>query len=923
MSVIDTVFCLSGREGWDQAKGASVMSNASWIQNYWGKARPSDNVSSVSPRWHPLAWHMLDVAATMEAILEARPVAARRLAALLQLSIADAIRLMVWLAAIHDIGKFARAFQCKVPEFFHEAELTSSIPRFDNTHHDGDGLLFFVAKGQNQDWVRRIWMDIDGFELLALINASVSHHGEPARHNQNQSLSNTFGSALEDVYTCLHALTELLLPEPISSQSLGTIVSATNLIAGLVTAADWLGSSQRWFPYEVPHYDYAAYWQQARVKARGAVQGAGYAAAKSIGLTDFASLTGKSDPPTPLQAWALDTPLPDGPALFILEDVTGAGKTEAAQILVHRLLADGRASGAYWAMPTMATANAMYSRQAALLRRLFQNDPKPSLALGHGQAALHDEFQTSLKEVGKDEKTLGNAHSDVTATAACHAFLGADRRLSLMADVGAGTIDQAVLSVLPSRFNTVRLAGLVEKVLVVDEAHAYDSYVETELMRLLDFQARLGGSAIILSATLTSAQRNKLMSTWQTAAIGKRKSFQEEQVASYPLATSVGLGVRSSVPIAPAQWSPRTTRVKRVASLDAVLDHLHVTLDAGGCAAWVRNTPDDVLEAAALAKSRGFKPIVFHARFAQADRQAIEQEVMGSFGPGSTPADRRGKLVIATQVIEQSLDLDFDTMASDLAPIDLLLQRAGRMRRHAKRDARGERPVGAGDTMIVLSPPPIEDAQKDWISSALQGTSFVYRNHASLWRTAREIETRGELRVPDDVRDLVEAVHGQEDCPTALHASQLDSEAEGYKKQDLAKNLLLKCEEGYTSNQIWESEAKIATRDSDPQLVIRLAKRDAFGQIIPWADVGNRPDWQAWALSEVRVGKRLVPLDATTLSAHDEDLAPIREKWGRFERDTVVCVLEEETMGIWRGAVRGHSNNVQLLYAVLSGLSRL
>jgi hypothetical protein len=171
------------------------------------------------------------------------------------------------------------------------------------------------------------------------------------------------------------------------------------------------------------------------------------------------------------------------------------------------------------------------------------------------------------------------------------------------------------------------------------------------------------------------------------------------------------------------------------------------------------------------------------------------------------------------------------------------------------------------------------------------------------------------------VRDLVEAVHGQEDCPTALNASQLDSEADGYKKQNLAKNLLLKCQDGYTSNLTWESEAKIATRDSDPQLAIRLAKRDAFGQIIPWADVGNRPDWQAWALSEVRVGKRLVPLDATTLAAHDQELAPIRAKWGRFERDTLVCVLEEDGVNGWLGRVQGTSAEFGLAYSVDFGLA--
>ncbi|HMT43823.1 MAG TPA: CRISPR-associated helicase Cas3', partial [Chakrabartia sp.] len=897
---------------------SGARDHANFIGRYWGKAQPQATSSSAGCRFHPLVFHMLDVAAAADALLATRHGLLRRMATMLSLGEDQARLLLVWLAAIHDFGKFARAFQCKVPEFW-----ADPVPLGDfnsRTRHDADGRGLWKKWIEETALVDRIWADAGG-ALDRLTSASLCHHGEPAAAS-GIHLAKDFGPGAEDALACRDALLDLLLPAAVNARPLNEerAKDASHWVAGLVTVADWLGSSQRWFPYATPDVSLDSYWGRAREQAGRAVRESGLAGARPRSNASFETLTGKTSAPTPLQQWALDTPLPDGPVLAILEDVTGAGKTEAAHILVHRLIREGRASGAWWAMPTMATANAMYARQSDMLAGLFDPaGPKPSLALSHGQSGLHDAFQASIADWGTVEAPLGDGMAGVTASAACAAFLADDRRLSLLADIGAGTIDQAVLSVLPSRFNTVRLLGLAEKVLVVDEVHAHDAYVTEELMRLLEFHRAQGGSAILLSATLTNKQRHDLIAKWQGLRKFKKLAGWNPDESRYPLASISNDTAMQANEIAPASWSRRTTSVERVETPEAVLARLKVTLDAGGCAAWVRNTVDDVLAAAEMARAAGVEPIVFHARFAQCNRQCIEAKVMEVFGPESTADMRRGQLVIATQVIEQSLNLDFDQLASDLAPIDLLLQRAGRMRRHARSD----RPAGAGGTMLVLAPAPVEDAGADWLRPYLGPTGAVYRNHGVLWRTVRELDRRGGLSVPDDVRAMVEAVHHPDgDCPAALVNAEQDAIGKERGSAAISSNQLLKLEEGYTLDQPYQSELKISTRNADAQLTIRLAKRDERGAIIPWAPV-NDLAWKAWALSEVRARPRIAPPDSKSLPALDAELAPIIATWGKFEQEIPVCVLEPDGAGGWRGELASETKGVVgLWYHQELGLSR-
>jgi CRISPR-associated endonuclease/helicase Cas3 len=477
------------------------------------------------------------------------------------------------------------------------------------------------------------------------------------------------------------------------------------------------------------------------------------------------------------------------------------------------------------------------------------------------------------------------------------------------------------LAVLPSRFSPVRLLGLAEKVIVIDEAHAYDAYVTEELLALLRFHRGVGGSAVILSATLTNNQREALSRCWQgTVNFGTPEGWIPDETR-YPLATVVGPSAMAATEIAPALWSRRQTPVTLVDTPEAVLDGLAATLAAGGCATWVRNTVDDVHAAAGIARGRGLDPIIFHARFAQCDRQAIEAQIMARFGPHATQTERAGQLVIATQVIEQSLDIDFDQLASDLAPIDLLLQRVGRMRRHSGR----QRPDGLGDVMLVLSPQPVEDASANWLKSRLPGTAAVYRDHGVLWRTAREIKRRGAFAVPDDVRALVEVVHGGSDCPDALLASSDAAYGKDRVDTTLAGHQLLKFDDGYMPGNKWESDLSIATRNIEASATIRLARRDRGGQIVPWAfgTVGNWPDWQAWALSEVRLSGGLAKAKLKNLAELEGELAPVIARWGRFERELPVCVLQQVD-GSWEGRIsnsQGVENHIS--YNKNSGLSVL
>lgn len=892
------------------------------IFRYWGKA---DAARECGPTWHPLAYHCLDVAACAAVLLDRRPA---WLSAVSRMSGLEVDRLGPWLwfqAAIHDIGKFGDGFQALRPELLAVLQGRSPTGAGGERH---DTLGYALAEEYLLDWLGLDGQDPDLVDLVQpWLSAVTGHHGRPARNLGGAALllRNQFPKpVLEDARSFVTQAACLLLPGNFSLPTPEAGLAeryrrASWLVAGLTVAADWLGSNTRWFPYRTPELPLAEYWKEVALpQAHRAVTEAGLEPAVPTTQARIQTLFPVLTQLTPLQAWVDTVEIADGPNIFVLEELTGAGKTEAALALAARLMAAGSGQGVYLALPTMATADAMFDRvrKDEAWRRFFA-DAVGQLALAHSA----DRLKLRLEELNRRDGEYGRGE-DATASRHCSAWLADSRKKALLADFGVGTLDQVLLAVLPAKHQALRLLGLASKVLIVDEVHACDCYMGELLSRLLRFHAALGGSAILLSATLPGSQRARYL---QAFAQGAGFSSETPRKDDYPLATRLARAGFIEQPVRAREAVSRRVDARLLPDEAQALARLEEALGADRCAVWVRNTVADAVASwRRWNRDHPDRPAtLYHARFALHDRLKIGERLLADFGPESKPETRQARLVIATQVVEQSLDVDFDDMVSDLAPIDLVIQRAGRLQRH-RRDAMGNRvpaemPDGRGGARLaVLAPEPIPEADAKWIKGLLPKTAKVYPDHGKLWLTARWLAEEGGFELPRQARLMIESVYADaafEELPVGLKA--VADAADGACRADrgTARGNLLNFEEGYTTtSSIWQDEGEAPTRLGEATVRLRLA-RAVEGGLVPWAEVDAGI---AWALSELSVPCRLIAAEST----RDGILIEAAKRTMPDEGRHVVVVVLRASGGVWRGhAMNAREEDVKVVYSPICGLT--
>ncbi len=603
-----------------------------------------------------------------------------------------------------------------------------------------------------------------------------------------------------------------------------------------------------------------------------------------------------------------------GPEMLIFEDLTGGGKTEAALLAVHRAMRSGNAAGVFMGLPTMATANAMYGRLANSYRALFA-DPEASLILAHGARGLNQEYLDSFEPL---EKPPGTTLRD-DGGAVCAAWFADNRKKALLAPCGAGTIDQALLGVLSTRHQALRLLGLSRSVLVVDEVHAYDEYTGRLLRSLLTFQAALGGSAVLLSATLPLALRRSLVEAWWRGRHLAGAETEEPvcRETAFPLLTrGADGGVVESILSASRTLD---VAVELTGDDSSMFEALAVASKAGACACWIRNTVADAVDARRRLVAEWGVPeenvLLFHARYTGRDRLNIEGEVLARFGKGSVKNDRAGNILIATQVVEQSLDLDFDLLLSDLAPMELMIQRAGRCHRH---DRGISRPIGyRSPRLLVLSPEPVAEAAAGWYADLFPVGQWVYPRPALLWRTARLLAEKGALRLPAEARELVEGAYGNggPDAPCVFDDVELKAQGEGDAERAMGEYASLRFEAGYdTDGGLWRQDVDALTRLGEPSRQVRLIRMEE-GVLKLWA-AENSPDMsrRACMRSEVRVSlsKFKEPLIPPGMEDSLETFMLSMPDKGRWCH---CLVLTENESGLWSGKGKdGKGREVEVAY---------
>ena len=896
------------------------------IYQFWGKAQPLKTNSGI--QWHPLVYHSLDVAAVCSALLKSHRGFSECFKQLLGISEHDSASLICYLVCLHDIGKFAKKFQAKVPRFYPECfgdNLTGLATKFD---HGAGGLRLFDASPSQFI----LPSGCSSRTSAPLIAAVTGHHGAPPERRSNEnllSLRTDFGQlGIDAAYEFISQVHELLLPpQEIRTLNSQRAKHASFAVAGLAVLADWIGSKQEWFPYREPVQNLKTYWSNVQDRAKHAVIESGVVPTRKSCRLDYRDLLNEQVIPSPMQVWAQEVKVFRGPALFMIEDETGSGKTEAALMLAHRLMITGTADGLYIALPTMATANAMFDRLSNAYRHLFASDTVPSLALAHSARDIHEGFRSAMSFEGRFEAPYGGTYepdnaSEITASDACAAWITDDRRRTFLADVGAGTIDQALLSVLPSRHQSLRLLGLMRRVLILDEVHAYDAYMQREIEQLLEFQAGLGGSTILLSATLPMCVRKRLTDAF---AKGMQKQTNDATPGmDYPMVTSC----TADASVFCEKIKGRAERARKLPvqffrTTDEALNEIERETSNGKAILYIRNSVDDALDAHATLKIRGIEARLFHARFALLDRFTIENQVLETFGKRSTSAIRSGQVLIATQVVEQSLDLDFDVLISDLAPIDLLIQRAGRLWRHKRQERTGH------PKLLVVGPEPIPNADEEWFSRAFPRAQYIYGDHARLWLTARVLEEIGYIESPGGLRHLIESVYGfnaDEQLPDSLQARFFHAEGEAGAERGVATTNLLKFSNGYLRDGgIWDSDVRTPTRlNDDPQVTLRLACIDN-GRIVPYAAKTGSSDelWLTWRLSEVNVSRRRVSGEVVN-SKWTEDMKSLKIGWKHFESDKILVILEKDrTSDSLVGLAKSggeYTKDIQLYYNPQSGL---
>ena len=494
-------------------------------------------------------------------------------------------------------------------------------------------------------------------------------------------------------------------------------------LQGLVILCDWVASSK---PFELLP-EGAGYELRSRKVAAETLTAYGL-----IGVSRFPEIQSFSHMwpwikmPRPLQR-TCET-LSDQALLTIIEAPMGDGKTEAALYFAGRICNAQKKRGIYVALPTQATSNGMYARVCEMLERMGTDDAR----LMHGTAFLLEEEAGSF--AGQAEREAAQWLKPM--------------RLALLGSNAVGTVDQVMASMLRIRFSVLRLFGLMNKVLIIDEVHAYDCYMAQIIETLLKWCCVLRIPVILLSATMRDAQRQAYMDCYHARMM---ENVQQE----YPLITQVDAdgNVQTYYPEAstPREYAFRSVGI--LEDLAGVAERAVDRISAGGCICVLMNTvreAQDVYREIQRIRPADCEVLLFHARFTVQQRNQIEKKCLALFGKEEKNRPAKA-ILVATQVVEQSLDLDFDTMISQIAPVDLLLQRAGRVHRHSGR----KRPRGLGEPIVEVLMPGRDQAELDK-RYGLSG--YVYDPYL-LFNTERLLKGERRLRVPEDIRPVIEAVY--------------------------------------------------------------------------------------------------------------------------------------------------------------------
>lgn len=825
--------------------------------NFWHSAPPED----VGKQWLPLAVHMADSGEVAELIWDnylsprQRKLLVEPLPRVetIEQSSRNALTLVKLIVGAHDIGKCSPMFLTQNTELYERIFKNSddSLTKYQRAEElRGDSPHSWIGEIAFERWLESRWNPGDQSKRSAKQLGSIigAHHGRPVSQQRHCDMANpNLPGVINGDNTWKQTRRELLDwwmnwtgSQEIADQCQGLIFPTTwqSLVAGITVMADWIASNQELFPL----VDWKDLYPERLLSAEHHRQRTKAAWEKLHLPPSWQPEMLSHDPDQLLQTlFALGVDAHARPAqvsaveaaekmalpgMMIIEEVMGAGKTEAALMAATILAKRAGTSGVLVALPTKATTDAMFSRVVEWAQTSAKSGF--SLKLQHGNAALNSAYKKiqygriagagnavypgQSSSMGIDEES---AHSRQPAVV--HRWF--NKKAALLASVVVCTVDHLLFSALQTKHVSLRHLGISDKVVIIDEVHSYDVYTSQFLKRTVQWLGAFGAPVIALSATLTRRAREELFAAYKKGE--KLKQAAQEDKVSEPFDDSVFAAMRktqsagnqtaaaqakgevadssSQTPIYPALSYSDAQGVQIrplpvLATKEIEVEHwegeaglaadLQTRLQNGGCALVVRNTVANAqCTYETLHAVFGEDVRLVHSRFTQQDRQDNDEWLVRTFGkPGKTRRPKRA-IVVGTQVVEQSLDIDFDILYSDLAPIDLVFQRMGRVHRHQ----RDTRPAAVAEPRcIVMGVPDKRDAKPQ----VDRGSTYVYDEDVLL-RTAAYVldkEGKGEAwRIPEDIGTAVAAVYEETVATPDLWSETLERTKKKKKEKALSK----------------------------------------------------------------------------------------------------------------------------------------
>lgn len=739
--------------------------------NAWGKL-DHDDAGTVVGRLG-LIEHCIDVAAVAYALMSV-PTIRRRLERLAkrEIKVVDRVRLAL-IVFLHDVGKACTGFQTKCLP----AEKRSMLMR-EAGICDGIDCGHTWVLGQllrHPDSGRKLaeaipLREIEDWGGSGHWLASISHHGRPITLEEICSSKIHAGTwRPHGGYDPWAALAEvgrasrMLFPKAFdqAERPLPAEPEFIHAFSGLVSLSDWIGSDARnhAFPYSLGNG--LDRWPVARERAKILLRemciDVDHIRADLRRRTpEFGDVFRDERAEEPFESNALQAAMEEPVLgnLVIAESETGSGKTEAALWRFKCLFERGEVDSLAFVLPTRVSAVQIEQRVNRFIELLFPDEnsrPNVLLALpGYWRVDGVDAKGTlpGFKVLWPDREDERNAH---------RRWVAENTKRYLAACCAIGSIDQVLLSSLKTAHSHLRGFALLRSLLVVDEVHSSDAYMTAILTEVLRRHEAAGGHALLLSATLGLATRDKFLGRDDRIAVGG--------LADYPSITD-----RARARRLPPPDRSKCVRIDTRPIIDEPRSVAAIAADAveqGGRVLVVRNSVHGVIEVQrVLEETLGIDhpalfragadglPCPHHGRYAAADRRLLDRAVEDAFGKA---APDRPRVLVGSQTLEQSLDIDADLLITDLAPIDVLLQRIGRLHRHRDRDAR--RPKTYREARVIVLVPEVRDLI-EYSGNARHKHGFApdraYENLPSVDATWNILETSERLVVPDQNRELVE-----------------------------------------------------------------------------------------------------------------------------------------------------------------------